>query len=68
LLNLSREAANVVVRWPSYYGDFILESKPALGSGSWSTVATPPIVGPGFQFYVTNSLAAGNQFFRLKSR
>jgi len=68
LLNLSREAANVVVRWPSYYGDFILESKPALGSGSWSTVATPPIVGPGFQFYVTNSLAAGNQFFRLKNR
>jgi hypothetical protein len=68
LLSLFREASTVVIRWPSYYGDFVLESKPALGVGSWNTVATAPIVGPGFQFYVTNSLAAGNQFFRLKSR
>jgi hypothetical protein len=69
LLKISRDQANVVLRWPEPYGDFILESAPALaGANNWTPVTTTPVIGPAEQFYVTNSLAMGNEFFRLKSR
>ena len=69
LLKMSRENSNLVLRWPDAYGDFVLESSPALpGSSHWTVVPNPPVIGPAEQFYVTNSIANGNQFFRLRTR
>jgi hypothetical protein len=69
LLSISREESNVVLRWPEYYGDFVLESTHSLSAPVlWTPVATTPIIGPAEQFYVTNSAANGNELFRLRSR
>jgi hypothetical protein len=69
LLRISQEESNVVLRWPEYYGDFVLESTHSLSAPVvWMPVATTPIVGPAEQFYVTNSAANGNELFRLRSR
>jgi hypothetical protein len=67
-LIIARVLNDVVLRWPYAYGDFILESAPAVAGANWTTVTNVPVEGPAEQFYVTNSIAAGNRFFRLKSR
>ncbi|MBI3850020.1 MAG: hypothetical protein HY298_06990 [Verrucomicrobia bacterium] len=66
LLNIQRTPTkNVIVTWPLYYGDFTLESAPALpASNNWSTVSNATIVGN--QFNVTNSAVDGNKLYRLK--
>jgi hypothetical protein len=69
LLSISHEQANVVLRWPDYYGDFVLESTHSLSSPIiWTPVSTAPVNGPAEQFYVTNSATTGNELFRLRSR
>jgi len=69
LLNIARQTSNVVLRWPEPYGDFILESTPALpGSSNWTPVTNSPVIGPAEQYYVTVSPATGNRLFRLRSR
>jgi hypothetical protein len=68
-LSISRAPPNVVVRWPAYFGDFVLEAATALAAGdNWMTVTNLPVVGPAEQFYVTNNAATSNKFYRLKSR
>jgi len=58
---------NLVVTWPSYYGDFSLQSTVnLLASNSWINVTDPPVVIGG-QFMVTNSTIGSNKFFRLIS-
>jgi hypothetical protein len=69
LLNIARQTSNVVLRWPEPYGDFILESTPALpASNNWTPVTNSPVIGPAEQYYVTVSPATGNRLFRLRSR
>jgi len=69
LLSIKREQSNVVLHWPYYYGDFVLETAPAVtGSNNWTLVTNTPVIGPSEQFCVTNQAAMGNAFFRLKSR
>ena len=69
LLSIFHEQANVVLRWPDYYGDFVLESTHSLSPPLvWTPVSTTPVNGPAEQFYVTNSAAAGNELFRLRTR
>ncbi len=67
-LIIARVLNDVVLRWPYAFGDFILESAPAVAGANWTTVTNIPVEGPAEQWYVTNSIAAGNRFFLLKSR
>jgi hypothetical protein len=64
-LGLDVISNNVVVSWPAYYGDFILQSATNLqGSNSWSKVSNAPAV-MGNRFVVTNQAIGPVQFFRL---
>jgi hypothetical protein len=66
LLKITLLAPNAVVSWPACYGDFALEAAPALAPpNQWNAVSNLPAI-VGAQFDVTNSVATGNQFFRLR--
>jgi hypothetical protein len=65
-LNIQKFSTNAVLSWPSYYGDFTLQSLTnIIASNSWASMAgTPGVVGN--QYVLTNGPVAGNKYFRLK--
>jgi hypothetical protein len=67
-LTIQRFTTDAVLSWPSFYGDFTLQSVTDLtASGSWANVAGTPLV-VGSQYVLTNSPISGNRFFRLRSQ
>jgi hypothetical protein len=57
---------NVVLSWPSYYGDFTLESVTNLAASNiWNAVPSAPVI-EGDQFNVTNAATDVRKFYRLK--
>ena len=65
-LNIQNFSANAVLSWPSYYGDFTLQSVTnVIASNSWATVVGTPR-GVANQYVLTNSPTSSNQFYRLK--
>ena len=68
LLSITSIPPNVIVSWPSFYGDFSLESVTMLsGANNWSSVGNVP-AAIGARYNVTNVTPTGNTFYRLKSR
>ncbi|HLZ55084.1 MAG TPA: choice-of-anchor Q domain-containing protein [Verrucomicrobiae bacterium] len=67
-LGLGMAGSNVVLSWPAYYGDFILQSAIGLqGSNLWNNVPDTPVV-IGNQFVVTNRMTNAMMFYRLISQ
>jgi hypothetical protein len=68
LLSITSIPPNIIVSWPSFYGDFNLESVTMLsGANNWSSVSNVP-AAVGAQYNVTNAAPTGNTFYRLESR
>ena len=68
LLKIAGAAPNVVLSWPSYDGDFGLESNANLTvPANWTPVAGTPVV-VGNEYTVTNGTPGGDTFYRLKSK
>lgn len=66
ILNIHKFTTNAVVSWPSYYGDFTLQSVTnVILSNAWTAVVGTPVVS-GNQYVLTNGPISGNRFFRLK--
>jgi hypothetical protein len=58
---------NVVLSWPSCYGDFGLQTADALPtSNGWNTVTNAPVV-IGNQFNVTNAASDAGRLYRLRT-
>src|SRR5438128_9960226 len=55
----------LILSWRTNYAGFKLQSSTALSSGLWSDCTNSP-APIGEQFFVTNSMSGGAQFFRLK--
>ncbi len=66
-VGLGMAGNNVVVSWPAYYGDLMLQSATGLqGSNNWSRVAGAP-VQVGLQLVVTLPADEPIRFFRLSN-
>jgi hypothetical protein len=64
-LGKSIGGGNLVVSWPSYYGDLKLQSTPELGARSdWTDVRDEPVLS-GDYYYVTNRMTGISAFYRL---
>ncbi|MGA2245500.1 MAG: choice-of-anchor Q domain-containing protein [Verrucomicrobiota bacterium] len=64
-LGLGMMSNDVVVSWPAYDGDFVLQSATNLqGSSNWSTV-TDALVVVGNRFNVTNHITGALKLYRL---
>jgi hypothetical protein len=64
-LGLGTSSNNLVISWPAYYGDFILQTATNLqGSNSWSTAPNVPVI-TGNLFVVTNRMTNASEFYRL---
>ena len=66
-LNIQQAGANAVLSWPSYYGDFRLQSSTNIASPNAWVAAGGSAAVVGNQYQQTNSPASGSKFFRLKS-
>jgi hypothetical protein len=67
-MGMGKVGNGVVISWPAYYGDFILQSGTNLNEpGNWSNVTNTPAVVNN-QFTVTNGITGPRQFFRLINR
>lgn len=67
-LHVVRAGNNIVLTWPSDDSGFTLQSTTNLSSGfNWSDVLDVPTIA-GKQYTLTNSVATGNTFYRLKRR
>jgi hypothetical protein len=65
-LTIQQFANAAVLSWPSYFGDFTLQSVTDIkASNSWANVAGTPVVVGG-QNVLTNGPISGNRFYRLK--
>ncbi len=66
-LEIDRANPSVILSWPAYYADFILETAGALPtSNSWTT-SLDTRYAVGNQWHVTNSTASGQSYFRLRA-
>jgi len=64
-LGMQLQGTNAVFSWPEMAAHFNLLASPNLPSGAWTTnTNTRAIIGS--QLYVTNGVAGGNSFFRLR--
>ncbi len=64
-LNITRAPPNVVVSWPGYYGDFMLQQNSnGIASVNWSN-APGTIQDDGTIKYLLVNPPAGNSFYRL---
>jgi hypothetical protein len=63
---ISTATRNAVLSWPGWATNFVLETSSALGPGtaSWTPI-TSGIVWKDNNFVLTNTIAAGDAFFRL---
>jgi hypothetical protein len=65
-LTIQQFATAAILSWPSYFGDFTLQSVTDIkASNSWANVAGTPVV-VGSQNVLTNAPISGNRFYRLK--
>jgi hypothetical protein len=65
-INIQRAGNNAILSWPSYYGDFSLQSSTNVAlPGAWLTLGGNASV-VGNQYQQTNGPIFGNRFFRLK--
>ena len=65
-INVTQTGGSVVLSWSTSATGFLLESSVNLAvPGGWSTISTIPTVVNGTN-YVTNSITAGNRFYRLR--
>ena len=63
-LSIQKVGSNAVLSWPSYYGDFLLQSSTNFDTATWILAAgTPTVVGN--QYQQTNGPISTNRFFRL---
>jgi hypothetical protein len=64
-LTIVHSGANVVLRWPTNYAGFTLQSATNLvPPAAWSTVSPGPVIVSG-QNTVTNSASSTKKFYRL---
>ena len=64
-LNVQQAGSSAALSWPSYYGDFSLQSSTNIeSSNSWILAGGSPTV-VGNQYQQTNGPIAPNRFFRL---
>ena len=67
-LAVQKAATNIIVSWPSYYGDFVLQSTTNLsGANNWAIVPGSPVI-VGNLFNLTNSSVAGIKLYRLENQ
>jgi hypothetical protein len=65
-LTIQQVATGAILSWPSYYGNFVLQSVTDINaSNSWANVTGTPAVVAG-QNVLTNGPILGNRFYRLK--
>ena len=65
VLAIEHSAANVLVSWPSAFGDFVLEQNTnSLSTANWSTVAEP-IQNDGTNRTLIVNPPTGERFYRL---
>ena len=67
-LSITRVSFNATVRWPAAFGDFVLESTPALANASWTEVTNTPVIGPTGQLQITQNVFTGPRLYRLRMR
>jgi hypothetical protein len=67
LVQMHQTTTNIVLSWPSYYGNFTVLTATNLGaSNSWVTAPGTPTLS-GNEFTLTNSIGPGRKFYRLKA-
>jgi hypothetical protein len=67
-LAIQKAATDIIVSWPSYYGDFIVQSATNLsGSNNWTPVPGSPVI-VGNLFNLTNNPVVGIKFYRLQNQ
>jgi hypothetical protein len=67
-LTIQKFMTAAVLSWPSYCGDFTVQSVPDINaSNSWANVAGTPVV-VGSQNVLTNGPIVDNRFYRLKGK
>lgn len=65
-LFIIQSGGNAVVSWPASATGFLLESNNNLSqTQGWTSVPTPPFTVNGY-CYVTNTIALGSTFYRLR--
>ncbi len=65
-LNLSRGGNQLVLSWPTNAVGFTLQSRSDLNSSAnWTDSTDSPVIVAD-QYFVTNSISAAAQFYRLK--
>ncbi len=65
-LFITQAGTNAILSWSSAAAGFLLESKPGLATpGGWNTVSPDPTTMNGTN-YVTNGIAPGNNYYRLR--
>ena len=55
----------LILSWPTNYSGFTLQSSASLNPPTWADFPIPPMISGG-QFFVTNPISSGSQFFRLR--
>ena len=66
-LEIQLAGTNVVLKWPSFMSNFVLQATIALGApGSWITLTNVLPVAVGSNLTVTEPAAAPAKFYRLK--
>ena len=63
-LGLGQGSNNIVISWPAFYGDFLLQSSTDLQPNNWSALPDAPAL-VGNLLVVTNRVDNGMRFFRL---
>lgn len=67
ILKAKRTGGNLVISWPTSTVRYALEmtSEPSAAAGAWTSVTNPPVMVEG-QNTITNAIAPGNLFYRLR--
>jgi len=61
----STTSSQLILSWPTNYSNFTLQSSTSLSPPNWVDLTNPPAISGG-QFFVTNPISSGAQFFRLR--
>jgi sugar lactone lactonase YvrE len=66
MLQITRSGSQIIISWPMSAAGFTLQTSGNIFPGApWSPVATNGMGTSGANFVVTNSIGAGNTFYRL---
>jgi hypothetical protein len=67
-LGATQDTNGLVVSWPAFYGDCVLQSTTNFpGSNTWTDVLITPVAISN-QFVVTNPIVDVSRFYRLINR